>query len=66
MITRQPNEVERLSREGEEDRRHYERIANAGADLMSRLHAMVAAGALKAFPEMEAMEIALADRDGEP
>ena len=65
MITHQPNELERLSRECDEVRRHYERIANAGSDLMSRLHMMVAAGELKPFPEMEAMDIVLAERDGE-
>ncbi|WP_424134519.1 hypothetical protein [Roseomonas chloroacetimidivorans] len=60
MITNQPNDVERLRRERDGARRDYERIAEAAANLLGRMHAMVASGELKTLPEMEAMEIALA------
>jgi hypothetical protein len=59
VITHQPGDFERLTMERDEARREHERIANAAADLLGRLHAMVDSGELKPFPEIEAMEIAL-------
>jgi hypothetical protein len=63
VITHQPGELERLTKERDEARREYDRIANAAADLLGRLHAMVDSGELKAFPEIEALDIALVPAD---
>ncbi len=60
MITHQPGEIERLTRERDAARRDFERVADAAADLMGRLHGLVDSGELKPFGEMEAMELALA------
>lgn len=67
MITHQPSETEQFCRERDASRRDLARISDAAATLMGRLHAMVSGGELKTFPEMEALEIALASqRDDEP
>ncbi|WP_338661935.1 hypothetical protein VQH23_17100 [Pararoseomonas sp. SCSIO 73927] len=67
MITHQPSDIEHLCGERDAALRDLARISDAAATLMGRLHAMVSSGELRTFPEMEALEIALAShRADEP